>query len=195
MSFSDIMPRPFDTKRDGFAISEGAGILIFESVEHAKQRGADILGYVSAAGISSDAFHPTSPQLSHKTTVRMVTDMLQYANLNADDIDYINLHATGTTVGDPVECQGMEKIFGIRPHLSSTKSMTGHVIGASSALEAIICVESVRNNTVPGTINLTEIDPACIGNHVTETINTPVNHVLSNAFGFGGTNGALIISK
>jgi 3-oxoacyl-[acyl-carrier-protein] synthase II len=195
LSFDDILPRPFDTNRSGFAISEGAGILILESIEHAQRRGANVLAHLSSYAISSDAYHPTSPESSNQVFSKTVGRALHKAGINPDQINYINMHGTGTKIGDSIECNNMAQLFGANPFLSSTKSMTGHSIGSSSAIEAVIAVQSVYNNVVPGTINLTDIDPTCSGNHVTETIDTPVNHVLSNAFGFGGTNGAIIISK
>ena len=196
LSFDEVMPRPFDVNRNGFAISEGSGILILESEEHARARGADILAYLSGYGISSDAYsHPTSPDPESLVMERTVGQALTRAGITADDIDYINAHATATRVGDSTECQHLSKIFGLRPYISSTKSMTGHSIGSTSAIEAVISVLAIRNNVVPGTINLDTVDPECPGNHVTETIDAKVNHVLSNSFGFGGTNGIVVFSK
>lgn len=195
LSYDDILPRPYDLNRSGFAISEGAGIIVLESEEHAYRRNAEVLATLSGYGISSDAFHPTSPHPTGEPFIRMLRDMLFRAGRNADEIDYINAHATATIIGDVAECQGFEKVFGTKPLLSSTKSMTGHSIGSTSAIEAVISVMALRTRTVPATINLTDIDPACVGNHVTETINHRVNHVLSNSFGFGGTNSALLFSK
>lgn len=195
LSYDDILPRPFDSNRNGFAISEGAGILILESKEHAQRRGATILSYLSGYGISSDAYHPTSPEPTNRILIRTINQALSRAKINADQINYINAHATATRVGDSIECQGLYRIFGNRPMISSTKSMTGHSIGSTSAIEAVIGVLSICNNTVPGTINLQNIDPECPGNLVTETQDATVNHVLSNSFGFGGTNGILIFSK
>lgn len=195
LSYNDIMPRPFDRGRDGFAISEGSGILILESTQHAKKRGADILAYLSGWGISSDAYHPTSPNPDGHAFIRMMHQALDRARINRDQIDYINAHATATRVGDSIECQSLARIFGIVPYISSTKSMTGHSIGSTSAIEAIICVKSIQDKRVPGTINLNDIDPDCPGNHVTETIDYHVDHVVSNSFGFGGTNGVLVFSR
>lgn len=195
LSFDAVLPRPFDRERSGFAISEGAGILILESEQHAQQRGANILAYLSGYAMSSDAYHPTSPEPSNTVLSRTVNQALAKAQLNADQIDYINMHATGTKIGDSVECQGMMQVFGNRPFVSSTKSMHGHSIGSSSAIEAVMCVMALQNNVVPATINLADIDPACPGNHVTASMETPVDHVLTNSFGFGGTNGILILSS
>lgn len=195
LSFDEILPRPFDTDRSGFAISEGAGILVLESEQHARRRGADILAYLSGYAISSDAYHPTSPEPHNKILMHTVNQALVKSQINASQIDYINMHATGTKIGDAVECQGMSLIFGQKPFISSTKSMTGHSIGSSSAIETIISVLCLQNDTVPATINLQTVDTACPGNHVTESLRAPVNHVLNNSFGFGGTNGILILSK
>ena len=195
LSYADVLPRPYDKNRDGFAISEGAGIIILESEEHARARDATVLAYLSGYGISSDAYHPTSPHPTGDPFVKMLHNMLARAKLNADDIDYINAHATATPIGDAAECKAFERVFGIKPFISSTKSMTGHSIGSTSAIEAVISVMALYTQTLPATINLTNIDPACVGNHVTETIKYKTRHVLSNSFGFGGTNGALIFSQ
>jgi len=195
LSYSDIMPRPFDRNRDGFAISEGAAVLILESTQHAKKRGADILAYLSGWGISSDAYHPTSPNPNGRAFSRMMSQALTRARINTEQVDYINAHATATRVGDAVECQSLQQIFGTQPYISSTKSMTGHSVGSTSAIEAVICVKTIQNNLIPGTINLTDIDPECPGNHLTKTIEYRVDHVVSNSFGFGGTNGVLVFSR
>lgn len=194
LSFADCMPRPFDSNRDGFAISEGAGVLILESERHARQRNADVLAYLSGYGISSDAYHPTSPGPDGAVVSNMINRTLEKSNISADQIDYINAHATGTVIGDRVECQTLVKVFGTRPFISATKSMTGHSIGSTSAIEAIVSVMSIRTGTIPGTINLENVDSECPGNHLTQTIEYPVQHVLTNSFGFGGTNGVLIFS-
>ena len=195
LSYAEILPRPFDKNRDGFAISEGSGILVLESETHAKNRNANILAYLSGYGISSDAYHPTSPHPTGEPFVRMLRDTLNRAHLNTDDIDYINAHATGTSIGDIAECQGFYKVFNDKPYISSTKSMTGHSIGSTSAIEAVISILSLQNQTLPATINLTDIDKECVGNHLTKTISHDVKHIVSNSFGFGGTNGVLIFSK
>lgn len=195
LSYSEVLPIPFNKNRDGFAISEGAGIIILENEDHAYRRNANILAYLSGYGISSDAYHPTSPHPTSSPFIRMMRDTLYRAQINATDIDYINAHATGTPIGDIAECKGFFEVFGINPFLSSTKSMTGHSIGSTSAIEAVISVMALQNQTIPATINLDDIDPECVGNHVTETMQHKVNHIVSNSFGFGGTNGVLIFSK
>jgi 3-oxoacyl-[acyl-carrier-protein] synthase II len=195
LSFDDQLPRPFDQNRSGFAISEGAGILILESEQHARNRRANILAKVSGYGFSSDAYHPTSPEPSGAVVESMIRAALGRAGLNVSDIDYINAHATGTVIGDRVECQTLFRVFGADPLLGSTKSMTGHSIGSSSAIEAVISVMALTNGAVPGTVNLDQVDPQCPGNHLRQSIDHPVFHVLSNSFGFGGTNGVVIFSR
>ncbi len=195
LSFEEIMPRPFDIARSGFAMAEGAGVIILESEKHAKKRGANILCMMSGWGISSDADHPTSPAVTGVAATRAVNMALTKANLNPEDITYINAHATGTTVGDAVECKTLYKIFNTKPYLSSTKSMHGHSIGSVSLIESVICILSLQNNQIPATINLENIDPECPGNHVTKTLDTKVTHVVNNSFGFGGANAIVIFSK
>jgi 3-oxoacyl-[acyl-carrier-protein] synthase II len=194
LGFGDIMPRPFDQSRDGFAISEGSAILILENTKHAQNRGAEILGFLSGYGISNDAYHPTSPDPEGTAFLRMTNQALSKAKISTDQVDYINAHATATKIGDVVECQNLYKLFKDRPFISSTKSMTGHSIGSTSAIEAVISVLSLKNNIIPGTINLNDVDPQCPGNHLKETINHTVKNVVSTSFGFGGTNGILIFS-
>jgi 3-oxoacyl-[acyl-carrier-protein] synthase II len=195
LSFNQILPRPFHRQRDGFAMSEGAAILVLENAQHAQRRGADILAYLSGWGISSDAYHATSPDPENSSFVHMVHQALGRAKLNAKDIDYVNAHATGTRIGDAVECRGLRRVFGDRPWISGTKSMTGHSIGSSSAIESVISIMSLKQGCVPGTINLDDIDSDCPGRHATETMDSDIKHVMSTSFGFGGTNNALIFSK
>jgi 3-oxoacyl-[acyl-carrier-protein] synthase II len=195
LSLDDVMPRPFDIDRSGFAISEGSAVLILESEEHARRRSANILCYMSGWGISSDADHPTSPAESGLAATKAINLALAKAKLTHTDIDYINAHATGTKVGDAVECQMLQKIFGSNPYISATKSMHGHSIGSVSLIESVISILSLTNNQVPGTINLKNIDTKCPGNHVTETIDGPLTHVVNNSFGFGGANAIVIFSK
>jgi 3-oxoacyl-[acyl-carrier-protein] synthase II len=195
LSFDKIMPRPFDSRRDGFAISEGSAILILENQDHAKKRAADILAYLSGYGFSCDASHPTAPATHGRIVERMIMQSLEKAELTSEKIDYINAHATGTKLGDKIECQTLARIFGIDTPISSTKSMTGHSIGTSSAIEAVISIMCLQNNLIPATIHLESIDPDCPGSHVITTRQAKVEHVLSNSFGFGGTNGVLVFSK
>lgn len=195
VSYADVLPRPFDRARDGIAISEGAAIMILESEAHAKKRNAEILAYLSGYGISSDSYHSTSPHPTGEPFVNMLKTVSRRFQLDLDQVDYINAHATGTPIGDSAECKGLYSVFEDRPFISSTKSMTGHSIGSTSAIEAVICVMTLKNQAIPGTIGLENIDENCPGNHVTQSIQSKVNHVVSNSFGFGGTNGLLVFSK
>lgn len=195
LSYDDILPRPFDCDRSGFAISEGAGILVLESMDHAYRRNADILATLSGYAMSSDAYHPTSPDPTGNTFVNMARTALYKARLTQDQISYVNAHATGTVLGDRAECSAIQQAFANDPYVSSTKSMTGHSIGSTSAIEAVICVQALVHQQIPGTINLERIDPSCPGKHVTETIDAQLKHVVSNSFGFGGTNGLIVFSK
>lgn len=195
MSPNDTM-RPFDVDRNGFAIGEGAGVLILESEEHARRRGADIICRLSGWGFSSDADHPTTPALDGLAATKAIQNTLAKARINATDIDYINAHATATQAGDPIETRTLYNVFGDKPYISATKSIHGHCIGASSLIESVISILSLTNNQVPGTVNLENIDhEKCPGNHVKQTIDTPINHVISNSFGFGGANAMVVFSK
>lgn len=195
LSYDTVLPRPFEKTRSGFAMSEGAGILILESMSHAIKRGATILAKLSGYAMSSDAYHPTSPDPTGTTFERTVKNSLNKAQLNRDQIDYINAHATGTRIGDAAECKAIAKTFNHNPFISSTKSMTGHSIGSTSAIEAVICVLALQKQLLPATINLIDLDEDCPGNHFTKAVETTVNHIMSNSFGFGGTNGISIFSK
>lgn len=185
---------PFDINRSGFSLSEGAAILILENEKFAKKRNANILCYLKGYGISSDATHPTAPRSDGLATKNMIKNVLKKASLNNDQIDYINAHATGTSLGDKIEADILYSIFNDKPFLSATKAVTGHSIGAAGAMEAIIAVKSIQDQLVPLTTNLENSD--CPGNHVKEqSIETNIQHVLTNNFGFGGTNSVLIFSK
>jgi 3-oxoacyl-[acyl-carrier-protein] synthase II len=186
--------RPFDIDRSGFSLSEGAAVLVLENESYAKSRKADILCYLSGYGLSSDANHPTAPRADGLATRYMINSALSKANIHSQDINYINAHATGTSLGDHVESETLYSIFQNVPYLSATKAVTGHAIGAVGAMEAIVAIKAIVEQTVPLTTNL--ITPDCPGNHVIKnSIDTVVNHVLSNNFGFGGTNSALVFSK
>lgn len=186
--------RPFDKYRSGFSLSEGAAVLVLESADHAWRRNADVLAWLSGYGISSDADHPTSPRADGKSTMHMIKQAMYRAKIAKDQIDYINAHATGTAIGDKIESEILFNIFGNQPYVSSTKGITGHAIGAVGAMEAVISIKTLQEQIVPATFNLST--PDCPGKHVLDqAINTPVTNVLSNNFGFGGTNSALIFSK
>lgn len=195
LSMSSVLPRPFDQDRSGFAISEASGIIILESSAHATGRRANILAQISGYGFGSDAYHPTSPEPGGVVVERMINQALAKAKINANEIGYINAHATGTIIGDRIECQTLSRVFQNTPYISSTKSMTGHSIGSSSAIEAVVSIMVLNAGVVPGTTNLINIDPLCPGQHLLSSIDHTVNHVLSNSFGFGGTNGVVIFSR
>jgi 3-oxoacyl-[acyl-carrier-protein] synthase II len=194
--------RPFDRDRDGFVMGEGAGILMLEELEHAKKRGARIYCEVAGYGASSDAYHVTAPAPEHEGAQRSMKNALRDAKMNVSDIGYINSHGTSTPVGDVLELEGVNKVFGAsakKVAISSTKSMTGHMLGAAGAVEAVISVLALTRNIIPPTINLDNLDPKiaemgldCVPNTARET---KLDAVMSNSFGFGGTNVTLIVKR
>ncbi len=192
--------RPFDRDRDGFVIGEGAGTLVLESLTHARQRDANIICEITGWGASSDAFHITKPAPEHKFAANAMRIALQSAQLNPDDVDYINAHGTSTPAGDVEESRAIANVFGAHATdkklwVSSTKSMMGHLLGASGAVEAAVCANAVHRGHIPPTINLDNQDPECVldfvGNQARER---KTRHAISNSFGFGGTNCSLVIS-
>lgn len=189
--------RPWDRGRDGFVIGEGAGILVLEELEHAKARGARIYCELAGYGMSSDAHHITAPPEDGDGARRSMLMALKNAKLNADEIDYINAHGTSTPAGDIAECNGVKAAFGDHAYklaVSSTKSMTGHLLGAAGGIEAIFSILALRDQIVPPTINLNDPDPACDLDFVpNEARKMPIRHAMSNSFGFGGTNATLIL--
>ncbi|MCA9238031.1 MAG: beta-ketoacyl-ACP synthase II [Planctomycetales bacterium] len=191
--------RPFDADRDGFVLSEGAGILVFEELEHAKARGANILAEVLGYGSSADAGHITQPDGEGAGAGRAMSGALRDAKLNPDDIDYINAHGTSTPLGDKAETIAVKRVFedhAYKVNVSSTKSQLGHLLGASGGVELILSVLALREQTCPPTINLDTPDPACDLNY---TPNTPqqrsIQRVMSNSFGFGGHNASIVAGK
>jgi len=193
--------RPFDKDRDGFVVGEGAGILILEELEFAKARGANILAEVLGYGMSGDAFHMTGMAPEGDGCRRAMQAALRVAGISPDKIDYVNAHATSTPLGDALESQAIENVFGERATnhtllVSSTKSMTGHLLGGAGGLEAGITIMAMLNQTAPPTMNLENVDPACRLNYVA---NKPqagkIDYALSNSFGFGGTNGSLVFKR
>jgi 3-oxoacyl-[acyl-carrier-protein] synthase II len=193
--------RPFDKDRDGFVVGEGAGILILEEVEHAKARGAKILAEIVGYGMSSDAYHMTGMAAEGEGCFRAMRNAVNSANLTPDKIDYVNAHATSTPLGDALESAAMKKLFGERALtgamlVSSTKSMTGHLLGGAGGLEAGITIMALQEQLAPPTTNLVNQDPACELHYVP---NKPEKHAmeyaLSNSFGFGGTNGSLVFKR
>ena len=191
--------RPFDADRDGFVIGEGACILILESLAHAQNRGAKILAEMAAYGASGDAFHITQPDEGGDGAIRAMRMALEKGNLKPSDIDYINAHGTSTPMNDRIETMAIKTVFGDQAHkvaISSTKSMTGHLIGAAGALEASVCINAIQNSLIPPTINLNKRAPECDLDYVPNVARQKqVNVALSNTFGFGGHNSVLIFRK
>jgi 3-oxoacyl-[acyl-carrier-protein] synthase II len=191
--------RPFDAQRDGFVVGEGAGILILESLEHAQKRDAQILAEIVGYGMSGDAYHITQPAENGDGAFRVMKAALKDAKLSPEDIGYVNAHGTSTPLGDCLETMALKKVFGERAKqvpVSSTKSMTGHLLGGAGGLEAGISVLALRDQILPPTINLDTPDPECdldyVPNHARKA---SVEYALSNSFGFGGTNAALIFKR
>ena len=191
--------RPWDKDRDGFVLSDGAGVVVLEEYEHAKARGATIYAELSGVGMNSDAYHMTAPSVDGSGAAKCMQLALKDAGLNADQVDYINAHGTSTPAGDVAETMAVKRAFGDHAHklcVSSTKSMTGHMLGAAGGAEAVFSVLALHNQVVPPTINLENQDPECDLDYVPNTAREmPLNVVLSNSFGFGGTNGTLVFSK
>jgi 3-oxoacyl-[acyl-carrier-protein] synthase II len=192
--------RPWDAQRDGFVMGEGAGILILEEREHAIARGAKIYCELTGYGMTSDAFHITSPAEDGGGMTRVMNRALKDAGLQPTDIDYINAHGTSTQIGDKTETLAIKAVFGEHAYkvaISSTKSMTGHLLGAAGGLESAIAALVVRNEEAPPTINYENPDPECDLDYVPNKARKlpGLRHVLSNSFGFGGTNATLIFSK
>jgi 3-oxoacyl-[acyl-carrier-protein] synthase II len=191
--------RPFDARRDGFVVGEGSGILILETLERAQNRGAKILAEVVGYGMSGDAFHITQPAEGGDGAFRVMRAALRDAKIEPKQVGYVNSHGTSTQIGDAIETQAMKKAFGEHAPkipISSTKSMTGHLLGGAGGLEAGISVLALRDQILPPTINYENPDPACdldyIPNHARKGA---VKYVLSNSFGFGGTNAALVFRR
>jgi 3-oxoacyl-[acyl-carrier-protein] synthase II len=188
--------RPFDTQRDGFVMGEGGGIMILESLSQARERGVRIHGELVGYGATGDAYHITSPSESGEGAVRAMQIALRKAGCEPADVDYINAHATSTPNGDRAETAAIKRLFQQRAYdvpISSTKSMTGHLMGAGAAVEGIFCLLSIRDGMVPPTTNLEEADPLCDLDYVPNVARQKRVHVaLSNSFGFGGHNNALI---
>jgi len=190
--------RPFDTHRDGFVMGEGAAALVLEEYEHAIARGAKIYGEIGGASMTADAYHMTSTHPEGLGALQAMKFALEEAELTISDIDYLNAHATSTPVGDLSEIKAITALTGTDKnnlYISATKSMTGHLLGAAGAIEAVICLLAMRDSIIPATINTTELDPAIPANMniVTgEAIQRPVKAALSNTFGFGGHNGIVV---
>ncbi len=191
--------RPFDLHRDGFVPGEGAAMLVLEDLEHAQARGAKIYAEVLGYGHTSDAYHPTAPLETGEGAAHAMLFALEDAGLTAKDIDYINAHGTGTPLNDAAETAAIKRALGEEAYninISSTKSMTGHLLGAAGALEAVFSIMAIQDNVIPPTINLTTPDPACDLNYTPNVaVRKPVNVVMSNGFGFGGHNATIILGR
>lgn len=188
--------RPFDKDRDGFVMGEGAAVLVLESWEHAMARGATPLAEVIGYGASADAYHLTAPTPEGEGAAKCMELAIASAGIRKDEIDYVNMHGTSTQVGDIAETKGLFKVFGDQAHkmaISSTKSMTGHLLGGAGSLEAIFSIMACRDGKIPPTINLENQDPECFLSYTPHRmVARPVRYALSNSFGFGGTNASLI---
>ena len=191
--------RPWDADRDGFVLGDGAGILVLEEYETAKARGAEIYCELVGFGMSSDAYHMTSPSKNGEGAARCMTNALRDAGLNPEDVDYINAHGTSTPAGDVAETMALKRAMGDHAKkvaISSTKSMTGHLLGAAGGIEAVFSVLAIRDQILPPTINMDNQDPECDLDYVANTARqAKVEIAMSNSFGFGGTNGTLIFKK
>jgi len=191
--------RPFDRNRDGFVVGEGAAVLVLESEEHARARGATVLAHMLGYGASGDAVHIAQPTPDGEGAQRCMRLALEDADLAPGDIDYLNAHATSTPAGDSSEANAIRGVFGAHVDslpVSSTKSMTGHLLGAAGAVEAAFCIKALETGRIPPTTNLDDPEPECALDHVAhEARSAPMRTVLSNSFGFGGTNAALIFGK
>jgi 3-oxoacyl-[acyl-carrier-protein] synthase II len=192
--------RPWDVDRDGFVLSNGAGIVVLEELEHARKRGATIYAEVGGYGMSGDAYHITSPAEGGEGAARCMQSALRDAEVDASEVDYINAHGTSTQLGDRAECAAVRTCFGEHAGslmMSSTKSMTGHLLGAAGGVEAIFATLALHHGIAPPTINLDEVDPDCRDIDLVphEAREKPMRVALSNSFGFGGTNGTLLLKR
>ena len=188
--------RPWDKDRDGFVLSDGAAILVLEEYEHAKKRSANIYAEVIGFGMSSDAYHMTAPSEDGAGAALSISRAISDAGISTNDIDYINAHATSTPLGDLAECNAIKSIFDSPPPMSSTKSMTGHTLGAAGAVESIFSILSIVNNISPPTINLNNPDEGCDLDFIPkEARDMKIDVSLNNSFGFGGTNSTLIFKS
>ena len=193
--------RPFDVNRDGFVIGEGGAALIFEELEHAKARGAKIYAEVMGGGVSADAYHYTAPHPEGKGAILSMRNCLKDAGVSPEEVDYVNVHGTSTPVGDPAELKGIAEVFGenaYKMNSSSTKSMTGHLLGATAAVEALACVMAIDRGVIPPTINCEELDPQIDPNFnltLGKAQKRDVRYAMSNTFGFGGHNSTILFGK
>lgn len=195
----EIASRPWDIDRDGFVLGEGAGVLVLEEIEHAKRRGAKIYAELAGFGMSADAFHMTAPCDDGEGAARCMSNALGYAGINTTEVDYVNAHGTSTPLGDIAETIAVKRCFGDHASklaVNSTKSMTGHLLGAAGGVEAIFSVLAIHHQIAPPTINLVNQDPQCDLDYIPNTArNMNIRVALSNSFGFGGTNGTLVFRR
>ena len=193
----DSASRPWDRDRDGFVLSDGAGSLVLEDLSHAKARGAIIHAEIIGFGTSSDAYHMTAPPEDGRGAALAMSNAIDDAEINISDVDYINAHGTSTPLGDVAETVALKSVFGDSvPQISSTKSMTGHTLGAAGAIESIFCIKAINNGIIPPTINLDNPDPLCDLNYTPlVSIEKDVTIAMNNSFGFGGTNSTLVFKK
>ncbi len=191
--------RPWDIDRDGFVLSDGAGVVVLEELEHAKKRGAKIYAELVGYGMSADAYHMTSPSESGEGAARCMNNALRDADLNVEQVDYINAHGTSTPAGDIAETQAMKSALGDHAYkvaISSTKSMIGHMLGAAGGIEAVLTALAIQEQIAPPTINLDNQDPACDLDYIPHTAREmKIDVAVSNSFGFGGTNGTLVLKR
>lgn len=192
--------RPFDKDRDGFVLSEGAGVVVLEEFEIAKKRGAHIYAEILGYGLNSDAYHIAAPEPNGEGAVRCMVSALNDAQCNPEEIDYINAHATSTPIGDNIEMEAVKKVFGLHAPkipISSTKSMLGHQLGASGSVEIIICTLAIKDGIIPPTINHETPDPKCAGLDFVPNVarKKKIKNALSNSFGFGGHNACIILGQ
>jgi 3-oxoacyl-[acyl-carrier-protein] synthase II len=195
----ELASRPWDRDRDGFVLSDGAGVMVLEELEHASRRGATIYAELVGFGMSADAYHMTQPPAGGEGAARCMRHALRDAGLNPEDIDYINAHGTSTPAGDLAETLAVKSVLGVHAYkvaVSSTKSMTGHMLGAAGGIEAIFSVRALCDQVAPPTINLDNPDPECDLDYIPhQARELRLKHAMSNSFGFGGTNGTLIFKK
>lgn len=192
--------RPFDVDRDGFVMGEGAGVAVIEELEHAKARGARIYAELTGYGVSADAYHLTSPHPEGDGAARCMEMALKHSGLSAEEVDYVNAHGTSTGLGDVCETKAIKRVFGDHAKngliVSSTKSMTGHLLGAAGGVELAACVKAIGEGVIPPTINLENPDPECDLDYVpNEAREVEVKRALTNSFGFGGHNASLLVEK
>lgn len=191
--------RPFDVDRDGFVLGDGSGVIVLESLEHAQARGATILGELVGFGMSDDAHHITAPSAGGEGAALAMEHALKDAGISPEHVGYINAHGTSTPLGDVAESQAIETVFGDHAKqlaVSSTKSMTGHLLGAAGAIEAVFTLQALQHGMLPPTINIDNQDPACQLDYVANTARSvDIEYAISNSFGFGGTNGSLVFKR